>query len=149
MSNLSNVVRGHRSLEHGRVEFDELVSMYQQRSVQIQEPSLLIRINKLYHPRMSSQELYDITRSACKIGPRREGAELAFAVFEGIIREVYEISHWLPAGSTFSSRNGRGSVGTVDGSSWAGLLRRGSVASISTGTWATTSEPEHRIPWLM
>jgi len=29
-------------------------------------------------------------------------------VFEGIVREVYEITQWFPAGSTFSSRDVRG-----------------------------------------
>jgi len=68
--------------------------------MKIQEPSLLVRIPKLYRQGMSSQELYDATRGVWKLGRRREGAQLAFAVESGIVREVYEIDRWHPAGST-------------------------------------------------
>jgi hypothetical protein len=57
---------------------------------------------------MTPSELYDATRTSWKVGPKRERARYAFAVFEGIVREVYEITNWLPAGSTFNSRNPRG-----------------------------------------
>jgi hypothetical protein len=43
-----------------------------------------------------------------KIGTRRDKAELAFAAHADIVREVYSISEWLPAGSTFSTRDPRG-----------------------------------------
>jgi hypothetical protein len=33
------------------------------------------------------------------IGPRREEAELALAVYQGIVREVYRIERWHPAGT--------------------------------------------------
>ena len=57
---------------------------------------------------MSASDLYDATRASWKLGPRRKHAKYALAVFEGIVREVYEITEWLPAGSTFNSRNPRG-----------------------------------------
>jgi hypothetical protein len=66
----------------------------------IEEPSLLIRIPKLYRHGMSARELYDATRGVWKLGPRRKGAHLAFAVESGLVREVYEIDEWHPAGST-------------------------------------------------
>ena len=48
---------------------------------------------------MTPQELYENTRGAWKVGARREKAEYAFAVFQGIVREVYKIHQWLPAGT--------------------------------------------------
>ena len=59
---------------------------------------------------MTDTEVYDATRSAWVVGERRrELAEYAFSVFEGVVREVYRIAQWLPAGSTFNTRSdGRG-----------------------------------------
>ncbi len=102
---LTNRVRGWRSSRYGRTPLSELIALYRRRPVRIQEPSVLIRITDLYRPKMSSTELYDATRASWKIGGKREQAKFAFAVFEGIIREVYEIVQWLPAGSTLNSRN--------------------------------------------
>lgn len=53
---------------------------------------------------MSDSELYDATRGVWVVGSKREEAELALAVFEGVVREVHRITRWLPAGSTFNSR---------------------------------------------
>lgn len=61
---------------------------------------LLIRINRLYRHTMSPVELYDATRGTWKLGSRRENARFALAVFEGVVREVYQIDTWHPAGIT-------------------------------------------------
>ena len=53
---------------------------------------------------MPAVELYDATRGVWAIGPQRDQARYAFAIFEGIVREVYEIRQWLPAGSTLYTR---------------------------------------------
>jgi hypothetical protein len=43
------------------------------------------------------------------VGDRRaEKVKYAFAVFEGIVHEVYEIEKWFPAGSTFTTRTDLG-----------------------------------------
>ena len=84
---------------------EELAAHYTRRKANIREPSILIRINRLYRYGMTDAELYDATRSAWKVGQRsREQVELAFAVFEGVIREVYSVIRWLPGGSTFNGR---------------------------------------------
>lgn len=101
-------MRGWRSSLYGRTPLEELIAIYHRRPIQIREPSILIRITKLYRPQMTSAELYDATRASWKIGRQREKAKYAFAVFEGVVREVYEITQWLPAGSSFNSRNPRG-----------------------------------------
>ena len=56
---------------------------------------------------MSDVELYDATRSAWRVGPRRRHARYAFSVFEGVVREVYLIAGWMSAGSTFNVRRDR------------------------------------------
>ncbi len=105
LDELANAVRGH-GVKFGRMPLAEVVAHYTRRPARIREPAILIRINKLYRYGMSDVDLYDATRTAWKVGPRREAAQLAFAVFEGVVREVYAIARWLPAGSTFSTRRG-------------------------------------------
>lgn len=106
--NLTNIVRGHGA-KFGRMPVEQLVAHYTKRRVRIAEPAILIRINQLYHYGMTEAELYDATRSAWVVGTKRNKVELAFAVYEGVVREVYRVTQWLPAGSTFNYRwKGRG-----------------------------------------
>lgn len=108
LDKLANVVRGHGA-EFGRLPINEVVAHYTKRKALIREPAILIRITKLYRYGMTDAELYDATRSAWRVGPQREKAELALAVFGGVVREVYRVTAWLPAGSTFNGRrDGRG-----------------------------------------
>ena len=108
VDSLTNAVHGYHSARRGRMSLDQVLSLYQRKPARIVEPAILIRINKLYHYGMSPAELYDATRGVWVIGSKRKKAKYAFAVYQGIVREVYVISHWLPAGSTFSTRNPRG-----------------------------------------
>lgn len=101
--NLVNAVRGHGA-KHGRLPLEEVQAFYERRIARIREPAILIRINQRYHYGMTPVELYDATRSAWRVGPKREKAELALAIFEGVVREVYRISRWLPGGSTFATQ---------------------------------------------
>jgi hypothetical protein len=103
LANLANLVRGWQGAKFGRAPVGEVVARYTRRRARITEPAILIRINRLYHYGMSDVELYDATRSAWVVGERRERADFAFAVFEGVVREVYRITHWLPGGSTFNT----------------------------------------------
>src|SRR5882724_7623319 len=105
---LTNQVRGWRSSRYGRTPLGELIALYRRRPVRIQEPSILIRITELYRPQMTASELYDATRASWKLGQKRQLARYAFAVFEGVVREVYEITQWFQAGSTFNSRDPHG-----------------------------------------
>jgi len=105
---LANVVHGHHSARLGRMSLDQVLSLYQRKPAKIVEPAILIRINRLYHYGMTPTELYDATRATWVVGPKRDKAKYALAVYRGIVREVYEISHWLEAGSTFSTRFPRG-----------------------------------------
>ncbi|MDZ7852779.1 MAG: hypothetical protein U5L98_09090 [Halomonas sp.] len=68
--------------------------------MRIAEPSLLIRISRSWHEGISTQALFEATRGVWKIGERREQVELVFAVASGIVREVYRVHAWHPAGTT-------------------------------------------------
>jgi hypothetical protein len=48
---------------------------------------------------MAPDELREATRGIWKVGRRREDAEFAMAIFRGVIREVYRIERWWPAGT--------------------------------------------------
>ncbi len=104
VQNLANAVRGWRGAKYGRMPLEEVVAHYTRKPANILEPAILIRINKNYRYGMSASELYDATRCSWKVGRRADEAELAFSVFQGVVREVYRITAWLPAGSTFNQR---------------------------------------------
>lgn len=126
VGNLGNAVRGHHS-QKGRMSLEEVVALYTRKPARIREPAILIRISRLYRYGMTAVELYDATRSAWKVGAKREQVELAFAVHDGVVREVYEVQDWLPAGSTFNSRfDGRGSPRT-DRWEFVGVVAKDSI----------------------
>jgi len=108
LPSLTNRVRGWRTIQFGRTPLRQVVAHYRKRRVAVKEPAVLIRINRLYRPTMSATELYDATRASWKVGNRRGKVKYALAVFEGIVREVYGVTAWLPSGSTFNSRFPRG-----------------------------------------
>lgn len=100
IDNLTNGVRGWESVEFGRMKLEELIAMYEKEKAIIDDPAILIRINQRYHYGMSDVELYDATRGIWKVGEGRNNAIYALSVYGGIVREVYKIREWLPAGTT-------------------------------------------------
>lgn len=106
---LTNKVRGHGSRVGSRAGVAELAATLDAVDAYIKEPTILININKLFRHGMSDVELYDATRAAWKVSRRSaERVELACSVYQGVIREVYEVAHWLPEGSTMVSHADRG-----------------------------------------
>ena len=101
---LTNIQRGYESSYYGRMSVEQLVGLYDSEEIDVEEPALLININKTFHYGISEIELYDATRSAWVVGQNREKAEYAFAIYEHIVQEVYEIKGWFPNNSTFNTR---------------------------------------------
>jgi len=99
LSSLSNEVHGWRYRFEGRSRLTDLIGRYS-RPLTIEETCILIRINKLYRPEMTADELYEATRGIWKVGDRRSRASFAVAVFKGVVREVYKIEQWHQAGTT-------------------------------------------------
>lgn len=107
---LRNKIRGQHAAEFGRVPLKELIQRLGAKRVDIQDPSILIRINQRYRPRMSPRELYEVTRGVWAIGRRRETAQFAMAVYHGVVQEVYRIHNWHPAGTTSYKYRSRADV---------------------------------------
>ena len=71
----------------------------------ITEPTILFRVNQRYQDHLSEEDLYRITRGEWVIGKRREYARYAFAVYKGVVLQVYKIERWSPfTGKTPSTR---------------------------------------------
>lgn len=67
---------------------------------EISENIIVVKINRSYQENMPEAALYDATRGYWKLSLQRaKQAEYAFSVYKGIIKEVYKIDGWLPAGS--------------------------------------------------
>ena len=64
--------------------------------IEIVEPAILVTVDRLFRPDMSTDELYEITRGDWLIGERRNEAKYALCVYNGIVQQVYEIQGWLP-----------------------------------------------------
>lgn len=66
----------------------------------ITENVIAIKINQAYRENMTELELYEATRGCWKVDVNRaEKAQYAFCIYKGIIKEVYKIIEWLPAGT--------------------------------------------------
>jgi hypothetical protein len=101
LDKLTNQVRGWRSVQLGRMTLRQLLAYYRPVPVRVVHPAILIRINKRYSHGMSDAALYDATRGVWNVSRERaEKAKYALAVFEGVVREVYQILKWHRAGST-------------------------------------------------
>ena len=71
----------------------------------IEEPAILIRINRTFEPSMDRKVLFDYTRGRWKLKTERaKNAKYGIAVYKGIVQEVYEIEKWHNAGTTESTR---------------------------------------------
>lgn len=66
---------------------------------------LMIRLSRLFREGMTEVELYEATRGVWKLGSRREGVQYVLAIAGGVVREVYAVDAWHPAGSSpYSTR---------------------------------------------
>ncbi len=105
---LGNLIRGHGS-SHLRTPIEDVIASLVTEKAKISEKAVLVRIRQYYFRGMSDVELYDATRTDWDIAEwRRDVLQLAFAIYDGVIREVYEITGWHKGGQTFCTfRKGR------------------------------------------
>ncbi|GAA3650057.1 LEM-3-like GIY-YIG domain-containing protein [Asaccharospora irregularis] len=108
INNLTNEQRGHHSSTYGRVEVSNLNARYSVEHISrldIDENVILIRINQNYRNDLKVNELYDVTRGIWAVDINRaKTMKYAFAVYYGLVVEVYSIATWFPAGTTYSYR---------------------------------------------
>jgi hypothetical protein len=108
-SKLTNVVKGNHRGTFGRISSKELITMLTAKPAKIEHEAILIIINRLYRSEMTAEELYEATQGIWKIGPKRNNVDFAMAVYQGIVREVYRIKRWLPAGTLkYKTRDSKG-----------------------------------------
>lgn len=104
IDNLTNEQRGHHAGTLGRKEVSALDALYNRKELSeedISEPVMLIKINKLYRNDMSDFELYEATRGVWAVSPEEaKKVRYVFAVYAGMIAEVYAVAGWYPAGTT-------------------------------------------------
>ncbi|TWT44592.1 hypothetical protein RAS1_10070 [Phycisphaerae bacterium RAS1] len=105
LERLTNRVRGEGSRGFGRTSLAD-IQLFNAPEVEFAHPAVLITLNRMYRSDMSELELYEATRAAWVIGNKRERARIALALFQGVVREVYYIERWLPAGTlTYVTRS--------------------------------------------
>lgn len=111
IKNLTNKQSGYKSATFGRMTIEQVNSAYDKQKVQIDEPSILIRISQAFRYSMSVIELYDYTRGQWRLNPEKaKTAKYGFSIYQGIIQEVYEIHNWYEAGKTYSVRQGNENI---------------------------------------
>ena len=101
--NLANKVKGSGS-SFTRVSPQELIDHYNAKDVVIKHKVVMI-IRNPWNPDLPEQIHYDRTRSAWRLGKKKDIAEYAFLVHQGVVKRVYSIANWYPDGTTFHSRN--------------------------------------------
>ncbi|MDX2074953.1 MAG: hypothetical protein SFZ02_00860 [bacterium] len=94
---LSNKVVGHHARYRGQMTYAEITAEYDALIIPITIPVIFIIINKQYKRRMTDDDLYQATRKNWKIGKRRDKAQYAFSVSNGLVRQVYKIEKWHPS----------------------------------------------------
>lgn len=121
IKNLTNKQNGYKSATFGRMTIEQINAIYDKQSIDIEEPSILIRISQAFRYTMSAIDLYDYTRGQWKLNPENaKHAKYGFAIYEGIIQEVYEILDWYEAGKTYSVRQGNENIKRKDENSIKG-----------------------------
>lgn len=67
------------------------------RTAQINDPVIAININRQYPHAKTADELFKCTSGIWRLNrDRANRARYAFAVYQGVIKEVYEIERWVP-----------------------------------------------------
>ena len=106
---LTNQKRGKETKKYGIEEVSVLDDKYRQETLgfeDITDNVVMFKIKQFYREGMSPRELYDVTRGYWRVTEKkRERVDFAFAVYNGIVREVYKVEEWLPALSTFTERS--------------------------------------------
>jgi hypothetical protein len=97
--NLTNCVAGFHAGSFARITSQDVIGILTAKPVDVVHKAMLITINRLYRSRMTPLELYETTRGIWVVGQKRNKVEYALCVTHGVVREVYRIDQWYPAGT--------------------------------------------------
>ena len=100
VGNLTNKVRGS-GVDMGRVTLEEIHSLCSGKTVKIKakHAGIAFLLNSTYKSGMSEVALFESTRGVWRNPRRDESIKYAYATYGGLIKEVYEIHSWVPAGT--------------------------------------------------
>ena len=105
LENLENLVKGHGE-NIKRIPIEELSNKYNEIHAEIidEHKGFIILVNQLYEPHFTPLETLEIVRGIWikKLVSTAKNSivpKYAFASYNGIIKEVYEIFEWVPAGT--------------------------------------------------
>lgn len=96
---LTNLSSGYHGQSYPRIRSQDIIAMLAAKPVEVRHKAILITINKLFRSDMTPLELYETTRGIWVVGARKDKAEYAMSVVRGVVREVYRIEQWYPAGT--------------------------------------------------
>jgi hypothetical protein len=113
---LAYTVSGYHEHSFDRISSQKIINLLADKPIQVRHKAILLTINRLYRSHMTPLELYETTRGIWRVGTRRNEAEYALSLYQGIVLEVYRIDQWYPAGTleyrtrdSSEFRNGRNS----------------------------------------
>ncbi len=94
---LTNMVQGHSYKDLGIMTAENVKMIYHApKCPPISEKAIMLKIPVLWTPSMTPAEVYEAARGWWVIGKKREEAEIALAINNGIVRGVYGIKSWRP-----------------------------------------------------
>mgnify|MGYP001342751679 FL=1 len=103
---LTNKIGGYESSYFGRMDLNQIKARYTSDEANITEKVVLIKLSTTFRYNMEPIELYDYTRGIWKVAEnRRNEITHAFAVYDGIIQETYNVLQWFKAGTTYANRD--------------------------------------------
>ena len=102
IDNLTNSVRGQGD-NVKRVQLGELSNLLMEKTIKVspEHRGVAILINRDYRPSFGDIEIFEFTRGiwSKKMKTVSNDAKYAYATFKGVVKDVYEIHSWVPAGT--------------------------------------------------
>jgi len=104
IENLENKQKGHGD-NVKRIPIDELYNQINKEYIKVlpEHSGVAILINRDYRAHFDELETFEITRGVWRKSQKTIAenlkAKLAYAVHNGVVKEVYEIHNWVPAGT--------------------------------------------------
>ncbi len=101
VKNLENLKKGSGSKFLGRLSLNESLNLYAKEETEVRpdHSGLAFILNKTYRSSMPPNELLEATRGTWSKPPRDSSIKFAYATYHKIVKEVYVIEGWLPAGT--------------------------------------------------
>ena len=111
----TNIVDGHRSQRQGLMTANEIIRLYNAKTLnELYDPVIIININKRYFRGNSRDEIYNSTKEAWVVAEsKRNTVKYVLAEYTGIIIEVFEIEKWYKVKTDNKTSNRWGFEGRI------------------------------------